>query len=98
VRHVFTHGRCDDLAIALNRVTGLRLIEGSRHHFAVWDGQHVLDIDGLTHIDNWKARWGEATETTEDYITCEDPDWADERIAESGAATFVDPVLALASC
>jgi hypothetical protein len=99
VRHVFSHGRCGDLAIALNRATGCQLISGANDHFAVAasmasGGYYVLDINGLARIEDWEARWGAAEETFEDDITCEDPEWADERIAESGAATFVDPVLA----
>jgi hypothetical protein len=88
VRYVFTHGCCGILARAIHRRAEWPIVRAGwvGNHFAVQvpDGR-ILDIEGAHSSENWQARWGE--------ILPARPEEIDRASMETGARTFVTPLL-----
>jgi len=103
-RHVFSHGYCAELALALHRRTGWpivsagvwddhnRLIPGAHFGVLVPDGR-VLDIEGASEIYSWAGRWGVDGAFRE--LSPAQLPGCEEGLLECRAAAFVEPVLRL---
>lgn len=64
VVEAFTWGDCGYLAVALSNATGFDVATASFdtrdmwRHAGVWiDDQHILDIKGIHHYQDWLADW-----------------------------------------
>ena len=60
VHGVFTQGYCGALALALNHITGCKMIVSQDHVAVISFNGQVLDIEGVHDPDKFEEEWGRA--------------------------------------